>query len=69
MIEISLQGRYWQSCCKSGLDSTFRNLEHLQPFEAPGPKSGHIFVLIGCKTGAGGNIFPVGTPAFAYLRG
>jgi hypothetical protein len=44
-------------------------LEYLQPFEAPGPKSGVIFVWIGYKTGVGGIIFPVGTSAFAHQRG
>jgi hypothetical protein len=34
-------------------------LEHLQPFEAPGPKSGDIFAQIGCKTGVGGSKLPV----------
>jgi hypothetical protein len=42
-------------------------LEHLQPLEAPGPKSGDIFVRIGCKTGVGGSNFPVVTPAFADI--
>jgi hypothetical protein len=43
-------------------------LEHLQPFEAPGPKSDIIFARIGCKMGVGGIIFPVGTPAFDHQR-
>jgi hypothetical protein len=42
-------------------------LEHLQPFEAPGPKSGDIFTWIGCKTGVGGRFFPVVTPAFTDI--
>jgi hypothetical protein len=42
-------------------------LEHLQPFEAPGPKSSDIFVRIGCKTGVSGRFFPVVTPAFADI--
>jgi hypothetical protein len=42
-------------------------LEHLQPFEAPEPKSGDIFVRIGYKTGVGGRFFPVVTPAFADI--
>jgi hypothetical protein len=52
--------------------TTLRNslllaLEHLQPLEAPGPKSGDIFARIGCKTGVGGSNFPVVTPAFADI--
>jgi hypothetical protein len=42
-------------------------LEHLQPFEGPGPKSGDISARIGCKTGMGGRFFPVVTPAFADI--
>jgi hypothetical protein len=34
---------------------THRLLEHLEPFEAPGLKSGDIFVRIGCKTDVGGS--------------
>jgi hypothetical protein len=42
-------------------------LEHLQPFEASGPKSGDIFAQIECKTGVGGIFFPVITPAFTDI--
>jgi hypothetical protein len=41
--------------------------EYLQPFEAPGPKSGDIFIRIKYKTGVGGRFFPVVTPAFADI--
>jgi hypothetical protein len=43
------------------MSGLIQDSEHLQPFEAPGPKSGDIFARIGCKTGVGGKIFPVGT--------
>jgi hypothetical protein len=42
-------------------------LEHLQPFEAPGPKSGDIFVRIEYKMSVGGIFFPVVTLAFADI--
>jgi hypothetical protein len=45
------------------------SLEHLQPLEAPRPKFGEIFIRTGYKTGVDGNIFLVGTPAFAHQRG
>jgi hypothetical protein len=42
-------------------------LEHLQPFEALGPKSVDIFIQIKCKTGMGKIFFPVVTPAFVDI--
>jgi hypothetical protein len=44
-----------------------RWLEHLQSLEAPGLKSGDIFVRIGCKTDVGRSNFSVVTPAFADI--